>query len=553
MAALALFFQRLGVSISGSDIPDVFYTDELLRTAGITWDEHFSAANIPDKTDMVVYSAAYSKESNEELAFALEKYPCHSYPHMLGWVSAQQESWAVIGTHGKTSTAALMGALCRSQRYPVMGLTGAKVADFGDNTFFVDGRELFLAEVCEYRGHFMNFSPSHIVFLNAEWDHTDYFRDSEAVYQEFAEFILKLAPQGKVIACVSDLGVRKTLDMVVEKRSDICIVPYRVDDSLDSAPLDGAPDGAPAALDGALYRGKPVVSLYDYQRIEEQGVMLQSCRIKNLSFASGGDHSSGDHSSGDRSSGDRSSGDRSSGDHSSGDHSSDDRSSDGDSVVWKLRTPAKPLLWNTVAALLCIKELSEKFGHEDVEALQSCLLEFGTLSRRSELLYQNDSITIVDDYAHHPRAIEVTLESLRQHYQPKRCIVDFMSHTYTRTQAFWDEFAHCFQDADVLIINDIYSSAREKEELQKKQDSSGGQDVNAAPQISSAPQMPSGETLAQHIGEQQANVCHISSFQESADYIHSIVQKDDLVVTMGAGDNFRVAEHLIAHLEGGQG
>ena len=84
--------------------------------------------------------------------------------------------------------------------------------------------------------------------------------------------------------------------------------------------------------------------------------------------------------------------------------------------------------------------------------------------RRSELLGEAAGIIFMDDYAHHPTAIKTTLSGLKSFYPGRRIIVDFMSHTYSRTKALLDDFASSFNDADLVILNRIYSSAREKEE-----------------------------------------------------------------------------------------
>ncbi|XP_060084794.1 UDP-N-acetylmuramate--L-alanine ligase-like, partial [Ylistrum balloti] len=183
MAALALLLHALGHKITGSDTEDVFYTDAMLHSAGIPYYTHFSPSNIPKDIEMVIYSAAYTRENNVELAFAKQNCTTYSYPEALGLYSQMQDSWAVIGTHGKTSCTALIGALARSQNLPVSAITGARVAAFNDNACFMDGAEAFIAEVCEYRGHLMNFIPTGIVFLNAEWDHTDYFKHEQEVFQ----------------------------------------------------------------------------------------------------------------------------------------------------------------------------------------------------------------------------------------------------------------------------------------------------------------------------------------------------------------------------------
>ena len=499
MAALSLLLHARGIKISGSDIADEFYTDSMLHEAGIPICTDFSIHNIPTNTDAVIYSAAYTPDNNEELAYALEHYPCYSYPQSLGAFSRKiKSSWAVIGTHGKTSTTALVGTLLRSQHSLATVLTGTRVKDFDNSTFFSDGDEIFVAEVCEYREHFMNFRATGIIFLNAEWDHTDYFKDEEAVYNSFATFIETLPYSGTVIACISDRGVQHTLDKVAKNRNDLQIIPYEF--NLKQQELNKEKDANIHVYDNK--KNTVVLTMNNYtrrtvaqNRVQSFNLFFKNCEEKvnktdNMQLL--------------------------------------------EQHTWNMQNPTYPLVGNTMAALLCVQHCVPCI---DISLLDRSLLNFSSLSRRAELLYNKNGIYIIDDYAHHPTAIAATLQSFVEHYAPRRCIVDFMSHTYTRTEAFWSEFQVCFKKADILIINDIYSSAREKDEYFAKIK----KDINT-PVIN-------GEILAQHIGEYQQGVISIPSFEESAEYILSIIQEGDICITMGAGDNFRVATMLIAALD----
>ncbi len=498
MAALALLLHKRGVSISGSDIADEFYTDSLLHAENIPICTGFSRHNIPSNTKAVIYSAAYNSNNNEELAYALQQYPCYSYPESLGAFSQRvKSSWAVIGTHGKTSTSALVGVLLRSQSCLATVLTGARVKEFNNSTFFSDGDEVFIAEVCEYRDHFLHFRATGVIFLNAEWDHTDYFKDKEAVYNSFATFIETLPYNGTVIACMSDRGVQCTLEKVVKKRNDLRIIPYAFNGEQQKE------ENTHICM--SYLEDTPIVTMHHYKRD-----IVAKNRVQSFQLAVS--------------------------------VSKDTKKEYQNDIVqygnvqslcdrtWNMQNPVYPLVGNAMAALLCIPYC---VPHVNSDSLYDALLHFSSVSRRAELLYKKNGIYIVDDYAHHPTAVAATLQSLVDHYTPRRCIVDFMSHTYTRTQSLWNEFQTCFQKADILIINDIYSSAREREEYYNK----AQKDVS----------MPviSGETLARHIGEYQRGVMSIPSFEESAGYISSIIQEGDLCITMGAGDNFRVATMLI--------
>ena len=175
-----------------------------------------------------------------------------------------------------------------------------------------------------------------------------------------------------------------------------------------------------------------------------------------------------------------------------------------------------------------------------IEKIKSGLLDFAGGKRRSEIVAQKKTplgqdVIFIDDYGHHPTAIKTTLEGFREFYKGHKIIVDFMSHTYTRTAALLEEFASSFGAADKVIINKIYGSARE--------------DATAA--------KVSGEILAEHAKKYHKDVVYAKEFDEAAEVALKMLSepsgaeyKDGYVfVTMGAGDNWKVGKKVIEKLE----
>jgi UDP-N-acetylmuramate--alanine ligase len=115
MTMLAQFLAAQGNKISGSDNPDTFLTDKVLRTAGIKIQTPFSPSNLPSRSDMIIYSSAYNVKNNPELAF-IKNNPARfkavrvlSYAEALGQIFNEHEGIAVCGSHGKTTTSAWLG------------------------------------------------------------------------------------------------------------------------------------------------------------------------------------------------------------------------------------------------------------------------------------------------------------------------------------------------------------------------------------------------------------------------------------------------------------
>ncbi|GAA0181586.1 UDP-N-acetylmuramate--L-alanine ligase [Clostridium sediminicola] len=141
---------------------------------------------------------------------------------------------------------------------------------------------------------------------------------------------------------------------------------------------------------------------------------------------------------------------------------------------------------------------------------------FGT-HRRFELKGESNGVTVVDDYAHHPTEIMATLEAAKN-FPHKRIICVFQPHTYSRTKSLYNEFSKCFSGADKLILADIYA-AREIDDGT----------------VSSA-------MLTEKIKENGVICDNIHSFKEIVEQLNSYLQDGDLLLTVGAGDVYKIGE-----------
>lgn len=147
----------------------------------------------------------------------------------------------------------------------------------------------------------------------------------------------------------------------------------------------------------------------------------------------------------------------------------------------------------------------------DLDTIQKGLLSFTGTDRRFEYKGEWNGVTIIDDYAHHPTEIHATLTSA-QHYPHREIWCIFQPHTYTRTKAFFDEFAKSLLLADHVIMADIYA-ARETDTLGV-----------------------SSEMLADRIREFGGDAYYLPSFEAIADFAKKHCQTGDVLITMGAGD-----------------
>ncbi|MCX7568748.1 UDP-N-acetylmuramate--L-alanine ligase [Tumebacillus sp. DT12] len=201
MSALAQLYARMGYEVSGSDSQEIFFTDELLSKAGITYIGTPNAAQV-EQVDLVCHSPAYNHE-HPEIKRALELgIPVYTYPQLLGKLTTERPSILITGTHGKTTTTSMVGSLLAHVGQDPMVVIGSKNYNIGSNARYGDGA--LVAEACEYKRNFLHYQPHILVVNNIDFDHPDYFHDLNDVFLAFQQLTDKLSPEGVLVACGDD-------------------------------------------------------------------------------------------------------------------------------------------------------------------------------------------------------------------------------------------------------------------------------------------------------------------------------------------------------------
>jgi UDP-N-acetylmuramate--alanine ligase len=227
VCALAELMHQAGMKVSGSDTSEIFYTDAVLKSLQIPYHENFDSSHITGGFDILIHSAAYSADSNPELAKALElNIPVLKYPDALGAWSARFDSAGICGVHGKTTTTAIAGVMMRGAGLPAQVLAGSAVADFGGRSTLNLGNKYFVAETCEYRRHFLSFHPKHIVLTAVESDHQDCFPDYESIRDAFIDYCRMLPTGGELIYCADDHGASEVAQFIEKENHHVNLIPY---------------------------------------------------------------------------------------------------------------------------------------------------------------------------------------------------------------------------------------------------------------------------------------------------------------------------------------
>jgi UDP-N-acetylmuramate--alanine ligase len=184
----------------------------------------------------------------------------------------------------------------------------------------------------------------------------------------------------------------------------------------------------------------------------------------------------------------------------------------------QLRLPGVHNVLNALAAVAVGYELGVEF-----DSIRQALRNFSGARRRFEVVGKMNGITVIDDYAHHPVEIEATIDAARQ-FHNNRLIVIFQPHRYSRTQLLGSQFQEVFQDSDVVIITDIYAAGEKP-----------------IPGVS-------GELIYNSVQLGGCNAIYIPNKDDVVDYLMRVVQSNDLIITMGAGDIWQTGTRIVEEL-----
>lgn len=213
MSALAQLFHTRGIAVTGSDREES-PTTVLLGQKGIVVSIGHEATAVPFETDWLIYSDAIPADNPERVQARERQVRESSYFEALGEVSRSVRTIAVTGTHGKTTTTAMLAKILHTADKEPTTIVGSIVRDFspaGGSNFLAGRDDLFVVEACEYRDHVLKLSPEILVITNIELDHTDYFPTLSALQETFRKAIAKVPAHGYIITDPHDRNVAPLL------------------------------------------------------------------------------------------------------------------------------------------------------------------------------------------------------------------------------------------------------------------------------------------------------------------------------------------------------
>lgn len=212
MSGLARLFLHEGKIVSGSDRAPSQLTGALERE-GVRFFSAQEPANLSSDIDLVVYTEAMPHD-HPELAAARERgISCINYFEGLGLVANEYYLIAVAGSHGKTTTTAMLIDIFEAAGTDPTAIVGSLRATTGSNYRAGKGK-YFIVEACEYKRDFLTLRPDVLVITNIEYEHVDYYKSLADVQSAFRELAQRVPAGGAIIAPVNDPAVAPVLDHV---------------------------------------------------------------------------------------------------------------------------------------------------------------------------------------------------------------------------------------------------------------------------------------------------------------------------------------------------
>ncbi len=441
LSAIARVLAAWGHEVTGSDL-SVTEITRALNALGIRTFEGQRAEQVRG-ADLVVVSSAVPETNPEVVAAREAGIPIMKRQSLLGLMLEGSYGIAVAGTHGKTTTSAMIAVMLDGLGDSPSAILGGIITQWGANARAGQGRH-FVIEADEYDRTFHGLRPEIAVVLNVEMDHPDCYADLASMREAFAIFLAGVPEGGWIVACADSPSLARVLREAADVRAQV--VTY-------------------GRSEGAQYR------VTDTEPTAEGGM--------RFGVRTGGQE-------------------------------------------WARPTLAIPGEHNALNATAALV-VASLLGHDVAEASRA-LGDFRGVARRFQVKGEVSGVTVVDDYAHHPTEIRATLAAARSRYPGRRVVAVFQPHTYSRTEALFQEFLDCFADADRVIILDVFAARpRERPSIR-------------AEALAAALHHPD----ARYVGDAAAAVSSLAAE----------LAPGDVLITLGAGDGNLIGERVLAVMTG---
>jgi UDP-N-acetylmuramate--alanine ligase len=441
MSGIAEILHELGYAVQGSDISDNANVQRL-REKGINVFVPHDRKNVFDseghKVRAVVVSSAIKNDNPELIAARENKIPVVRRAEMLAELMRLKWAVAIAGTHGKTTTTSLVGAMLEEGGFDPTVVNGGIINRYGTNVR-LGKSEWMVVEADESDGTFTRLPATVGVITNIDPEHMEHYGTFENLRLAFKRFVENLPFYGFAALCSDHPEVQALIPELTDRR----VLTYGMNPQADVRAQNLRFNDKGCKFDVEISR-----------TINEKGDLT----IQDVFLPMFGEHN----------------------------------------------------VLNALAAITIAWELEIA-----VPVIRKALEDFAGVKRRFTKTGEVDGITIIDDYGHHPVEIEAVLKAGRRALEQSkgRLIAVVQPHRYSRLQSLFDEFCTCFNDADTVIVADIYEA--------------GEQPIEGVDKASLA---------AGIIAHGHRSVQELDKPQSLAKIVSEIAESGDFVICLGAGD-----------------
>ncbi|MBO7356095.1 MAG: UDP-N-acetylmuramate--L-alanine ligase, partial [Lachnospiraceae bacterium] len=420
--------------------------------------------------DVAILTAAIRPDNPEYRQIESLNIPRLTRAELLGQLMRNyRTSIAISGTHGKTTTTSMISEILLAEDADPTISVGGMLPSIGGN-IRVGGRDYFVTEACEYTNSFLSLFPDIALILNVEEDHLDFFKDLDDIRAAFRKFAELVPEQGTLIINSHIENIKYFTEGL---KCKVLTFGLTENGSLSSGASSAKKTGTSEFAVNATGSVASEQSAPDYTASN-----ITKDALGNPTF---------------------------------------DVIVKGEKAFTvKLSVPGDHNILNALAACA----FADAAG-VDRNITAAALERFEGTDRRFQKKGRiAGGVTLIDDYAHHPTEIRATMKAALS-IEKKTLWVVFQPHTYTRTKAFFDDFADALSLADKVVLADIYA-ARETDTLGM-----------------------SSKLLAQAIAKRGTESYYFPSFEEIEKFLLKNCQEGDVLITMGAGDVYKIGDSLL--------
>ncbi|MBX3372532.1 MAG: UDP-N-acetylmuramate--L-alanine ligase [Phycisphaeraceae bacterium] len=506
VSGLALLLRNLGARVSGSDASGGPMLARL-QERGIRCCVGQDASNLDADVDLVVASAAI-REGNPELVEATRRgIRVAGYAEALGLLQAERTGVSIAGTHGKSTTTAMLAHVLIECGLDPGFIVGAMCDQIGGGSRVgadripigpLAGRPgILAAEACEFARSFHHHRPTIGAILNIEADHLDIYGSLDAIIEAFHGFARLLPPAaagGRLLIAEEGAHRREVTAGVSAPIATFGFSPQSTYQVVTDAQVQRV---------GLLRDGVWLAQWTNRMPGAHNALNAAAAGILASWLGAGGLGAGG-----------LGAGGLGAGDPGAGPAGAEAPRPSAGRCDRALRVDAPrddDVDWERIAAAL-----------DGFTGVERRMQRLGT--RR----IAGGAVTIYDDYGHHPTEVDATLRALRAAEKPRRLVCVFQPHQHSRTRFLLDEFARSFSAADVVIVPSIYF-VRDSE-IERACVSAGD--------------------LVDRLRARGIMAMHIHPFEAIVEQLEVVLRPDDLLVIMGAGPVGRIAHDFMAAAPG---